>query len=260
MTPARKDFYNLRGAEFTCIRARGNKVMQTKLFVTAAVLLGLAAPGHAANLFVPGSTFQVEATNSPDSFTDTVNLTPGSQSLDDGAVTLNISIVDASGGGEWLVFNYTTTSGAPLSTAYNWSLSQVGLDAAVPVNFNYAYSEFLVNGVSQPWSYSFFGGYTPISSPVPGLSGTGVGNLTSFNSPQGSGPLGSLGAYIDGYSGYLSSAGIDPTTVNGWTQALEFSPTTPVPELSTWAMMLAGFAGLGFMSWRGSRKTAAHAA
>jgi PEP-CTERM motif len=33
-----------------------------------------------------------------------------------------------------------------------------------------------------------------------------------------------------------------------------------VPEPSTWAMMLIGFAGLGFLGWRGSRKTAAHSA
>jgi hypothetical protein len=33
-----------------------------------------------------------------------------------------------------------------------------------------------------------------------------------------------------------------------------------VPETSTWAMMLLGFAGIGFLSWRGSRKTVAHAA
>jgi hypothetical protein len=32
------------------------------------------------------------------------------------------------------------------------------------------------------------------------------------------------------------------------------------PEPSTWAMMLAGFAGLGFTGWRGSRRAAAHAA
>ena len=31
--------------------------------------------------------------------------------------------------------------------------------------------------------------------------------------------------------------------------------TTPVPEPSTWAMMLAGFAGLGFVAYRSSRKT-----
>jgi hypothetical protein len=35
--------------------------------------------------------------------------------------------------------------------------------------------------------------------------------------------------------------------------------TTPVPEPSTWAMMLAGFAGIGFLSYRASRKTAAAA-
>ncbi len=230
--------------------------MQTKYIVTTVLLLGLAAPAHAANLFVPGSTFQVNATNSPDSFSDTVTLTPGSQLIDGGAVSLNISIVGAIDGGEWLVFNYTTTSGAPLSADDDyWSVNQLGLDAAVPVNFNYAYSEFLVNGVSRPWSYSFFGGYTPISSPVPGLSGTGVGNLTSFNSPQAAGPLGNLGAYMTSYSGYLSSADIDPTTVNGWTQALEFTPqTATAPEASTWAMMLAGFAGLGLMGWRAQQK------
>jgi hypothetical protein len=39
--------------------------------------------------------------------------------------------------------------------------------------------------------------------------------------------------------------------------AFEFSLGSPVPEPSTWAMMGLGFAGLGLMSWRGSRKTAA---
>jgi hypothetical protein len=42
--------------------------------------------------------------------------------------------------------------------------------------------------------------------------------------------------------------------------AFEFSLGAAVPEASTWAMMLAGFAGLGFLGWRGSRKTAAHTA
>jgi hypothetical protein len=42
--------------------------------------------------------------------------------------------------------------------------------------------------------------------------------------------------------------------------AFEFSLGAAVPEASTWAMMLAGFAGVGFLGWRGSRKPAAHAA
>jgi hypothetical protein len=33
-----------------------------------------------------------------------------------------------------------------------------------------------------------------------------------------------------------------------------------VPEPSTWAMMVIGFGGLGFLGWRGSRTTAARAA
>jgi choice-of-anchor A domain-containing protein len=37
-------------------------------------------------------------------------------------------------------------------------------------------------------------------------------------------------------------------------------PTTAVPEPSTWAMLLAGFVGLGFLGWRRARKGAAAAA
>jgi hypothetical protein len=33
--------------------------------------------------------------------------------------------------------------------------------------------------------------------------------------------------------------------------------TIAVPEPSTWAMLLLGFAGLGLMGWRASRKAAA---
>jgi hypothetical protein len=40
----------------------------------------------------------------------------------------------------------------------------------------------------------------------------------------------------------------------------DFAIGGAVPEPSTWAMMLVGFAGIGFAGWRGSRKTGAHAA
>ncbi len=90
------------------------------------------------------------------------------------------------------------------------------------------------------------------------MSGTGVGVTNPFVDPIPAGPIGALGAYINPYSGYLSSAGIDPTMVNGYTQALEFQPQTPtVPEPSTWAMMLLGFAGLSFAGYRASSKRAA---
>ena len=37
----------------------------------------------------------------------------------------------------------------------------------------------------------------------------------------------------------------------------DFRPGSPAPEPSTWAMMLLGFAGLGFAGYRASRKTIA---
>jgi hypothetical protein len=36
---------------------------------------------------------------------------------------------------------------------------------------------------------------------------------------------------------------------------VDSNPTPAVPEPSTWAMMLVGFAGLGFAGYRASRKT-----
>ena len=45
-------------------------------------------------------------------------------------------------------------------------------------------------------------------------------------------------------------------TAGFWTAT--FPSSAPVPEPSTWAMMLLGFSGLGFMGWRGARRTAVH--
>lgn len=66
-------------------------------------------------------------------------------------------------------------------------------------------------------------------------------------------------AYLDPY------LWIDPSQADQF--SLLISPGVPniplasgVPEPSTWAMMMLGFGVLGFMGWRGSRKTAAHAA
>jgi hypothetical protein len=45
--------------------------------------------------------------------------------------------------------------------------------------------------------------------------------------------------------------------VGGEIEALEFDPasfTPGVPEPSTWAMMLLGFAGLGFLGYRQTAK------
>jgi hypothetical protein len=52
--------------------------------------------------------------------------------------------------------------------------------------------------------------------------------------------------------GFFLNEGVDPFPFNN---ALQME-VDPVPEPSTWAMMLVGFAGLGFAGWRGSQTAA----
>jgi hypothetical protein len=45
------------------------------------------------------------------------------------------------------------------------------------------------------------------------------------------------------------------TTYGGWIQFNNVGVSTAAPEASTWAMMLAGFAGVGFLGYRRSKAT-----
>src|ERR1700733_14166695 len=79
-----------------------------------------------------------------------------------------------------------------------------------------------------------------------------------------------LGATGNGSQGspadneWVTITGLNPfTTVDfhdAGKNAFEFSLASGVPEPSTWAMMALGFAGIGFLGWRGAPKPAAQAA
>jgi hypothetical protein len=71
---------------------------------------------------------------------------------------------------------------------------------------------------------------------------TFTGNLVGFT-----------GGTITGESVVTHDLGVEIYAINSG------GSITPVPEPSTWAMMLLGFAGLGYAGWRGSRRTAAAA-
>jgi hypothetical protein len=161
----------------------------------------------------------------------------------------------ATTGAQWVVLQTQTVGGVPLSQSdEDWSINSVGLPAAEALNFIADYSQRQdLTGANIPQNNSIFS-QTLMSSPVPGLSGTGEGN-SGFVSPVGPGPLGNLGAFADTF-GLVTNA-LGTANVGGEIEALEFEPARFTPgarEPSTWAMMLLGFAGLGFLGYRQTAK------
>ena len=106
-------------------------------------------------------------------------------------------------------------------------------------------------------------GMMPPSAPDSVSGGSGLG--PSSIPPSDGGAAGSDGSNA-GYS-YGSDASSLYGSDAGDSVFTTTSPPDPggvsvvaVPEASTWAMMLIGFAGLGYAGWRGSRKPALHSA
>lgn len=216
------------------------------LAASAFLLSGLGQVAEAASLFVPGSTFTDAATNSPDTFSTTMTLAPGTTSPDGGALNLTISDI-ISGPDEWLVFDYqTATSGTqfvPVTSDY-WSIAQTGLDLAVPANFIGAYAEFLdSSGDSIAPSNAIFTGYSMESNPVPGGVGSGVG--ASFVAPVPAGALPDLGASLSPFD-QLDGDGVPSADVEGFYQALEFTASA-APEPAPMALFSIGILGLGLL-------------
>jgi hypothetical protein len=243
--------------------------MQTKLIVTTALLLGLAAPAH-AQLFTPDGAFTVTSGGTPGvGGSDSATLTPGSaMTLTDAGLSLTVSIVAGTDrpGAEWLVFQYTS-DGAISPSLGDWTVNEVGLPSTQPTFLIHVFGQFDESGTEQAFNFSPFGGYTPTAAPPSDLasilSGPGlVGGLNTDTNPADAfpaGPLPSLGTFINPFSqlnGDLVNEGT-ADQITSYTQALEFAPasfTPGTPEPSTWAMMLLGFAGLGFLGYRQTAK------
>jgi hypothetical protein len=214
---------------------------------SAFLLLGLNQAAQGGDLFVSGSAFTDSGENSPDSFSTSVTLAAGTSSPDSGALNLTISKV-FDGSNEWLVFDYqTATSGTQLvpDTSDDWEILQTGLDLAVPANFIGAFAEFLdSSGNAITPASAIFPGYSVMSNPVPGGEGTGEGSFFSAAVPAG--PLPALGAFIGGFDA-LDSTGVTSANVEGFYQALEFSPATVTPEPASAVLAVAGLLGIGLI-------------
>ena len=76
--------------------------------------------------------------------------------------------------------------------------------------------------------------------------------LETFNwTNLGSVTISTSGGVSAGLDGVGTHVALDNLTING-------SISIGVPEISTWAMMLAGFAGLGLVAARRAARTARH--
>jgi PEP-CTERM motif len=89
-------------------------------------------------------------------------------------------------------------------------------------------------------------GYTLTGKDLVALGALGTGNQSS--------PADNQWVTITGLGAFTQ------VSFSSTRNAFEFSLGTAVPEPSTWAMMLIGFAGLGYAGYRTSRRAAAQAA
>lgn len=177
--------------------------------------------------------------------------------------------------------------GAPGDVSYSQKGGVFTSVTGLPTNFNN--QAVGINSDPTPWIVGFY-------QPDAGLT-TSFGYLdeggtittidpfgSTFTQALGVNDLGEIvGFYVDAdgnQHGYIDNGGVftsfDPpgsasTTINGLndkgdivgfytnpaTDTVDGFVGTPVPEPSTWAMMLAGFVGLGFLSYRKTCRRAA---
>jgi PEP-CTERM motif len=180
-----------------------------------------------------------------------------------------------------------TATGTPGDIAYSQTGgSFTNINALLPANFN---SQAVgINSTATPWIVGFYQPDVGLTT-SPGFVDEGGTIITldpfssTFTQALGVNDLGEIvGSYVgaDGNQhGYIDDNGaftsFDPpgsasTTINGvndkgdivgfytnpTTDTVDGFVGTPVPEPSTWAMMLAGFAGLGLLGYRKARRGA----
>lgn len=221
------------------------------LGLAAAALLG--ATMARADVIPIGSSLTFGGTNAPDTYSDTTTF-GGTALLDGGKVSLTTFEVPTAGGGDWAVWEMSTTSGGPVAGNINadWNIV-MDYVLSEPVYFDQVATQFTDNGVPVG-PLSSFGGIccaTPTNpSPLTGWTWYNSG----FSAPLSAGAVsGWQEIYIDPFS-FLSAGGVDPSTVNGLNFALHFTPQSPVPEPAEVAplflLLAGGLAGLVFQRRR----------
>jgi hypothetical protein len=210
------------------------------LLATALGSLALATAANAgtitvssmSNVFLAGLSTVPPNTTSPLNFNPAVGPPVGSG---EGVLPVSLSVF----GGEMLHLTATGTVSCCLGGSPSNGPDGGGLGGATDITplAGMNVGEF-VSG-TQMALVGVFGG--------PGLT-TQWSVFTIGSNWSGRVPTGATSLYL----GIADALGFNGPV--GWYNDNTGSFTVTVPEASTWAMLLAGFAGLGFAGYRGSRK------
>jgi hypothetical protein len=134
------------------------------------------------------------------------------------------------GGGVRGVYNQLNTANVDFSTNNLLNIKEV------------------INTNGPDWTVQFFANGTPIQFINGQTGGSDVVTTLTFATTPTS--LDQLGI---GFSGFAAD-GSSSATVSAISLTTDGTVVAAVPEPSTWAMMVLGFAGMGFLSYRKTRR------
>jgi hypothetical protein len=227
--------------------------MNLKIAILAGLVAATLVSGNAKAALINNGSFETATNGSPPSST-------GPQSLPDGSTAI----------AGWTVF------GGPSNDGLAWLANgNYGITTPYGSNFldltgyfdnapYFGVSQSIATTVGQSYTLSFALGVAPgdpdgpYQGPVSVTATTGATSTTESYDPPGTGSLWqvfdvnftatstSTSIAIQGLSGD-QFIGLDDVSV----------VTSAVPEPSTWAMMILGFCGVGFMAYRRKQNGAA---
>jgi hypothetical protein len=210
--------------------------MTGKLFAAAiaATMAAACAPAHAGVIFDLSPTNNISPRPSDDGLGQGVNVSTTTTisgfsffaNLPDGGDGKFMIWEPTDDGDQALLFSQTVSIAASDTPSWVGTTGDIDftLDAGSTYYFGFIGDNFIDVGFLFPIVTYSANGLSAVE--------TGNANYNFFDTPKYAGP-------------------------GGAEVGLQISAAAATPELSTWAMMGLGFAGLGFAGWRAQRKTAA---